>query len=352
MMTNIDHIVNAIKSQQADAAWITTPLNIFYLTGYRSEPHERLFALLVTADAKATLFCPKMEVEEAKASPFEGDIIGYLDTENPFDLYPETFKHVLIESEHLTVLRQRQLTEAFNVSQYGDIDLTLKQLRNIKSEDEISKIKTAAKLADKCIELGVSFLKEGVSEREVVNYIEQQIKQYGVNEMSFDTMVLFGDHAASPHGTPGDRKLQSNEYVLFDLGVIYEHYCSDMTRTVKFGEPDAKAQDIYNVVLKAQLAAIEMIKPGIPLQDIDNIARKVISDAGYGEYFPHRLGHGLGLEEHEYQDVSSTNTNELQPGMVITIEPGIYVPNVAGVRIEDDILVTENGCEVLTHYEK
>lgn len=125
-----------------------------------------------------------------------------------------------------------------------------------------------------------------------------------------------------------------------------------MTRTVKFGTPSEEAQTIYNIVLEAETNAIEAIRAGVPLQDIDKIARDIISDAGYGDYFPHRLGHGLGLEEHEYQDVSSTNSNLLEAGMVITIEPGIYVPNVAGVRIEDDILVTENGYEILTHYDK
>ncbi|CAM3982127.1 aminopeptidase P family protein [Staphylococcus schweitzeri] len=351
-MTNISKIIDELNNQHADAAWITTPLNIFYFTGYRSEPHERLFSLLIKKDGTQVLFCPKMEVEEVKASPFKGEIVGYLDTENPFSLYPQTINKLLIESEHLTVARQKQLISGFNVSSFGDIDLTIKHLRNIKSEDEIEKIRKAAELADKCIEIGVSYLKEGVTEREVVNHIEQTIKQHGVNEMSFDTMVLFGDHAASPHGTPGNRKLQQNEYVLFDLGVIYEHYCSDMTRTVKFGEPSQEAQNIYNIVLEAETSAIKAIKPGIALKDIDRIARNIISENGYGDYFPHRLGHGLGLQEHEYQDVSSTNTNLLEAGMVITIEPGIYVPNVTGVRIEDDILVTENGYEILTKYDK
>ena len=125
-----------------------------------------------------------------------------------------------------------------------------------------------------------------------------------------------------------------------------------MTRTVKFGNPSQEAENIYNVVLKAEQSAIEAIKPGVTIKNIDKIARDIISNAGYGEYFPHRLGHGLGLEEHEYQDVSSVNENTLEAGMVITIEPGIYVPGIAGVRIEDDILVTENGYEILTHYEK
>ena len=351
-MTKINEIINYLQKENADAAWITTPLNIYYFTGYRSEPHERLFALLIQASGETVLFCPKMEVEEVKASPFDGQIIGYLDTENPFDFYQQSFQHMLIESEHLTVKRQREITQAFHVKQYGDIDQTIKNLRNIKSIDEIEKIKHAGHLADKCIEIGVNYLKEGISEREVVNHIENEIKKYGVNEMSFDTMVLFGDHAASPHGVPGNRQLQNNELVLFDLGVIYNHYCSDMTRTVQFGTPSKEALDIYNIVLDAETSAIDAIRPGVKLKEIDKIARDIIDRAGYGDYFPHRLGHGLGLEEHEYQDVSSTNDNVLEAGMVITIEPGIYVPGVAGVRIEDDILVTDSGCEILTHYEK
>lgn len=351
-MSKIEKITKQLQHEQADAAWITTPLNVFYFTGYRSEPHERLFALLITANGDQTLYCPKMEVEEVKNSPFEGKIIGYLDTENPFEIDPLSFNKLLIESEHLTVKRQRELTQNFGVQHYGDIDQTIKELRNIKNESEIENIREAAKLADKCIEIGTEFLKVGVTEREVVNHIENEIKKFGVSEMSFDTMVLFGDHAASPHGTPGERKLVKDEYVLFDLGVIYNHYCSDMTRTVKFGTPSEEAQTIYNIVLEAETNAIEAIRAGVPLQDIDKIARDIISDAGYGDYFPHRLGHGLGLEEHEYQDVSSTNSNLLEAGMVITIEPGIYVPGVAGVRIEDDILVTNEGYEVLTHYEK
>ena len=351
-MSKIEKITKQLQHEQADAAWITTPLNVFYFTGYRSEPHERLFALLITANGDQTLYCPKMEVEEVKNSPFKGKIIGYLDTENPFEIDPSSFNKLLIESEHLTVKRQRELTQNFGVQHYGDIDQTIKELRNIKNESEIENIREAAKLADKCIEIGTEFLKVGVTEREVVNHIENEIKKFGVSEMSFDTMVLFGDHAASPHGTPGERKLVKDEYVLFDLGVIYNHYCSDMTRTVKFGTPSEEAQTIYNIVLEAETNAIEAIRAGVPLQDIDKIARDIISDAGYGDYFPHRLGHGLGLEEHEYQDVSSTNSNLLEAGMVITIEPGIYVPNVAGVRIEDDILVTENGYEILTNYDK
>ncbi|EIA5048418.1 aminopeptidase P family protein [Staphylococcus pseudintermedius] len=351
-MSKIEQLVQTLKEQQADAMWVSNPINIFYLTGYKSEPHERLFALLVRADGQQILFCPQLEVEEVKTSPFTGDIIGYLDTENPFDKHRETYGTLLIEENHLTVQRYHALKNAFSVHTFEAADPIIRALRNVKTADEIDTLRQAAKLADKCMKIGVAFLKEGVTEREVVNHIENEIKKYGVNEMSFDTMVLFGDHAAAPHGTPGDRQLKNNEYVLFDLGVIYNHYCSDITRTVAFGQPDDKAQAIYDIVLKAEQTAIQHIKPGVTISELDDIARGIITEAGYGEYFPHRLGHGLGLEAHEYQDISSTNQNSLEAGMVLTIEPGIYVPNVAGVRIEDDILVTEDGYESLSGYKK
>ena len=348
----IDNLINTIKREQADGAWITRPINIYYLTGYHSNPNERLFALLVKPSGEQVLFCPQMEVADVNNSSYDGEVIGYLDTDAPLSKLNDTYPKLLIEAEHLTVHRQRELAEYLHTETFADVDLTLKQLRNNKSTGEIAELTIAAELADKCIEIGVAYLEEGRTEREVVNHIEHEIKRYGVNEMSFDTMVLFGDHAASPHGIPGDRRLQANEYVLFDLGVVYNHYCSDITRTVAFGTPSEEAQRIYQVVLDAQTQAIEALQPGEKISKIDDIARNIITEAGYGDYFTHRLGHGLGLEAHEYQDISSQNDNELEAGMVITIEPGIYVPNVTGVRIEDDILITEDGARSLTNYPK
>ncbi|BAS45866.1 Xaa-Pro dipeptidase [Staphylococcus schleiferi] len=351
-MSKLDQLVQALNENEADAAWISHPINIFYFTGYKSDPHERLFALLVRKDGEPILFCPQLEVEEVKNSPFEGQIIGYLDTENPFDKHQNHYDKLLIEESHLTVQRYRALKEAFKTKTFAPIDQAIKQLRNVKTDDEIKALAEAAQLADKCMEIGKAFLKVGVTEREVVNHIENEIKRYGVSEMSFDTMVLFGDHAAAPHGTPGDRRLKNDEYVLFDLGVIYKHYCSDITRTIPFGNPDQKAQEIYQIVLQAETEAIELIQPGVKISDLDRKARGIIENAGFGEYFPHRLGHGLGLEAHEYQDISHTNDHLLEAGMVLTIEPGIYVPGVAGVRIEDDILVTEHGYVRLSNYPK
>ncbi len=182
--------------------------------------------------------------------------------------------------------------------------------------------------------------------------IEFEMKKKGAEKMAFDTMVLSGPKTASPHGTPGERKIQKGDFILFDLGVVYEGYCSDITRTVAFGEPSEKQREIYETVKKAEQTAIDMIRPGVKARDLDKAARDVITEAGYGEYFTHRLGHGLGISVHEFPSVTGTNEMELEEGMVFTVEPGIYHPEITGVRIEDDVVVTSDGVEVLTKFPK
>nr|WP_246143119.1 Xaa-Pro peptidase family protein [Macrococcus equipercicus] len=334
-----------------DALWITNPENINYLTGFLSNPHERLLALLITEDA-LTLFVPKMEVPAAEAV-FTGTVIGYLDTENPYTLSAFSFKNIGFESEHLSVKRLEELKSYFNMDGYVSIDQTIKDLRNIKSAAELDILKAAARYADQAVEIGVQALTEGISEIEVVRHIEAaMLKIDGITAMSFDTMVLFGDHAALPHGTPGSRTLKNGEYVLFDLGVVYNGYCSDITRTVAFGETAPLHDTIHAIVTEANNRAIQLVKPGVRIADCDDAARSYITEQGYGDQFPHRLGHGLGISVHEFPDISSANDDCFKEGMVFTIEPGIYVEGEVGVRVEDDLVVTKDGCEVLTRYPK
>lgn len=182
--------------------------------------------------------------------------------------------------------------------------------------------------------------------------IETALKKRGITHMSFDTTVLTGPKAASPHGKTGQRKIERGDLVLMDLGVIYEGYCSDITRTLAFGEPSEQAKEVYDIVKRAEQVALDAVRPGVTAAELDGIARKTIEDAGYGEYFTHRLGHGLGISVHEFPSIHGGNNMPLEAGMVFTIEPGIYVADQVGVRIEDDLVVTENGYEVLTKYPK
>ena len=170
--------------------------------------------------------------------------------------------------------------------------------------------------------------------------------------MSFDTIIVSGTKTASPHGIPGEKKIEKGDFVLFDLGVVYKGYCSDITRTIAFGEPTEEKRKIYETVKKAQQAAIDVSRPGTLAKDVDFAARSIIEEAGYGELFPHRIGHGLGISVHEFPSLTGTNEMPLEEGMVFTIEPGIYDPEVTGVRIEDDLYVTKDGVEVLTKFPK
>jgi Xaa-Pro dipeptidase len=202
------------------------------------------------------------------------------------------------------------------------------------------------------VEVGVAALHEGVTEMEVLAKIEYELKKKGISQMSFSTMVLFGEKAGQPHGKPGLRKLQHGDFVLFDLGVVLDGYCSDITRTVAFGDLDEKRREIYDTVLQAQLKALEASKPGTRIGDLDVIARNHITEAGYGDNFPHRIGHGLGIDVHEFPSMSDNNDGVLREGMTYTIEPGIYIDDIGGVRIEDDVYVTADGHETLTKYPK
>lgn len=348
-----------LKEQTAEVCFLTSSENIFYLSGFFSNPHERLLGLAIFQDSEPFLICPAMEVNEARNAGWHYEIIGYNDIDDPWELvHKAVFKRVqsvskmAIEKEHMNVERYETITSLFAGAQFISAEEKLRQLRMIKSDAEIAKIRQAGELADFAIQIGMAEIAEGKTELEVLAAIEYTLKKKGVSQMSFSTMVLTGSNAASPHGTPGGTKIQKGDLVLFDLGVVVDGYCSDITRTIAFGEISEKQMEIYQTVLKAQLAAIEAIKPGVACSEVDLTARGIISAAGYGEYFPHRLGHGLGISIHEYPSITEKNSLVLQEGMVFTVEPGIYVPKIAGVRIEDDVIVTANGCELLTKFPK
>lgn len=338
---------------------ITSSENVFYLSGFYSDPHERLLALAVFQEEEPFLVTPSMEKHSAKRSGWDNEIIGYTDIDHPWELIFQGIKKrinkvetLAIEKEHMNVERYEELTKLFPNSTIVSAEEKLRKLRMIKDAKELETMEEACALADYAVEVGVSEIKEGKTELEVLSAIEFAIKKKGVTEMSFATMVLTGANAASPHGTPGLTKIKKGDFVLFDLGVVVDRYCSDITRTVAYGDINDQQKEIYDTVLKAQLTAISASRPGVTASDVDLAARKVIADAGYAEYFPHRLGHGLGISVHEYPSMTETNPLVLEKGMVYTIEPGIYVPDVAGVRIEDDVYVTDDGVKVLTKFPK
>ncbi|NHC42169.1 aminopeptidase P family protein [Bacillus sp. MM2020_1] len=348
-----------MRENDIEVSFLTSSENVFYLSGYYTNPHERLLALAVFQTDEPFLVCPGMEVHDAKRSGWEHEIIGYSDIDNPWEMILKSIhkritsvSKAAIEKEHMNVERFEQLSKLFPQASFVSAEEKLRMLRMIKDAKELKIIEEACALADYAVEFGASEIKEGKTELEILNALEFALKQKGVTEMSFSTMVLTGANAASPHGNPGETKIQKGDLVLFDLGVVVDRYCSDITRTVAYGDINDKQKEIYDTVLKAQLAAIEASKPGVTAAEVDLTARRIIAEAGYGDYFPHRLGHGLGISVHEYPSLTETNNLIIEEGMVYTIEPGIYVPNVAGVRIEDDIYITADGAKVLTKFPK
>ncbi|WP_099301497.1 M24 family metallopeptidase [Bacillus sp. Marseille-P3800] len=357
--SHLTHMQKHLQEEGAQMAFITSKENLFYLTGLRADPHERLMALFLFQD-HFFFVVPKMEEALVRAAGYEGDLLTYQDHENVWDKISASIEKldlgehlsILIEERIVTYARVQALQALCASTSFADCEHVLMQRRLIKSDEELAILQEAAAFADAGIEFGAKALYTGITELEVVAEIEYELKKQGIREMSFQTTVLFGDHASSPHGKPGNRALKEGEFVLFDLGVVVGGYCSDITRTVAYGDVSEEQVHIYHTVLQAEEAAIEAVRPGFVIGDLDKTARSIIIDAGYGDYFPHRLGHGLGIDVHEFPSMSENNTDILLEGMTFTIEPGIYVPGVAGVRIEDDVVVTADGVESLTIFPK
>ncbi|MCR8852759.1 M24 family metallopeptidase [Lysinibacillus fusiformis] len=357
-MSKVEEIQSYLQQHHIDAAFITTPDNVFYVSGFKSNPHERLLGVMIFKDAEPFLICPQMEIPDAKAAGWSYEVIGHQDTDNSMEILAEaiTSREIqpttfAIEKAQLIVERLETLQQSFPQANFVRIDEKINAMRVIKDESELDKLRKAAELADYAIEIGCKEIAEGKTEMEILTAIESAIQDKGC-KMSFETMVLSGPKTASPHGHPGARKIEKGDMVLFDLGVIYDGYCSDITRTVAFGEPSEAQKEIYHAVLAANQNAVSAVKPGVRAMDLDKIARDTITEAGFGEYFTHRLGHGLGISVHEFPSVTGTNDMTMEEGMVFTIEPGIYKSDVTGVRIEDDVVVTKDGVEVLTKFPK
>ncbi|EOP66905.1 xaa-Pro dipeptidase [Bacillus cereus VDM006] len=228
----------------------------------------------------------------------------------------------------------------------------VEKLRLIKTDSEIKILKEAAQIADAAFEHILSFIRPGVSEIEVSNELEFFMRKQGATSSSFDIIVASGLRSALPHGVASEKVIEKGDFVTLDFGAYYKGYCSDITRTIAVGEPSDKLKEIYTIVLEAQLHGVNGIKAGLTGREADALTRDYITEKGYGEYFGHSTGHGIGLEIHEAPGLAFRSDTVLEPGMAVTVEPGIYIPGVGGVRIEDDIIVTSEGNEVITKSPK
>jgi Xaa-Pro aminopeptidase len=258
-----------------------------------------------------------------------------------------------IEAEHFTVAEKKRLTRLLPAGvTLKDAPSVVERARMIKDSDELNRIRAAVTLGAALFDRALAVLRPGVKETEVAGKMEYAARQGGAQEMSFPTIIASGARSALPHGRASEQPIAPGGFVVCDFGVILAGYCSDQTRSVWVGAASDEARRVYDAVRESQQAAIDAVRPGIPVSAVDEAARKVLRKARIGRYFTHSTGHGVGLEIHEAPRVAAGQREILQPGMVITIEPGVYFPGKWGVRIEDMVAVTASGCEVLTPTSK
>lgn len=346
----IDKLRNHLSKTNIDAIIVTNPLNVRYLSGYTGSSGRLVISeddLYIISDSRYELQCA-VESPHFKlalmSSQWEASAVEIIHR-----LKPST---VSFEADSITFEEWNHLSQALTDIQLIPADNYISSMRLIKDEDEISLMRKAVNIADMAFSNILNFLSNDITEKELTAEIDCELRRCGADRESFDTITISGIRTAFIHGQATDKRIQTGDLVLMDFGARYQGYNSDITRTVVIGEPTKEQIDIYDIVLQAQMLAIEAIKPGVSGCDIDAIARNFISDKGYGDFFGHGLGHGLGLHIHDSQAFSKFSALILEPGIIATVEPGIYIPNWGGIRIEDNILVTESGYEILTQSPK
>ena len=347
--SRIDDLRAWMAQHGVDAAYVTRPVSIAYLGGVRAEPYERLMALAVRDD-RATLICPALERENALRANTEAEVVSWSDGEDPYRLVRQALRgsvRVGVEKDHLTLSASEMLRELIDPQEMVDVGPEIKRRRLIKSAVELEKLAHAAAITDAATKEIFRSLRGGQTELEVAVALDAAIGAAG-GTLAFETIVLSGPNSALPHGRASARRLGAGDLVLLDFGAAYEGYRADTTRVAIVGEPTARHREIHSLVLAAHDAAIATIRTGATTGDVDAAARKVIEDAGMGDRFFHRTGHGLGLETHEDPSLDPGSKTLLEVGMVFTVEPGVYIPDWGGVRIEDDVVVEKDGCRLLT----
>ncbi|TCZ77439.1 aminopeptidase P family protein [Paenibacillus albiflavus] len=348
--TRVERLRVAMKEANLPALFITNSYNRQYMTGFTGSSGY----VLITAE-QAYLLTDFRYTEQAANQVKHFEVVEHTSGVMPtvLDLLgKENIRALGFEQAHLSYM-----THAAYQSELADIELIpstnlVENLRMFKDAGELQIMQEAADLADLTFSHILNFIKPGVTEKQIALEMEIYIRQNGGTSTSFDTIVASGERSALPHGVASDRVLGNNEFVKLDFGAYYKGYCSDITRTVVLGTPSDKHKEIYGIVLEAQLACLDGLKSGLTGQQGDALARDVITKYGYGAQFGHSTGHGLGMEVHESPSLSSRDQRVLMPGMVVTVEPGIYIPGFGGVRIEDDVVITEQGINILTKSTK
>lgn len=350
-MQKIERLFNSL-SKEIDCVLISSDINRRYFCGMKSS-----YGYILGFREKSYLLIDFRYFEKAKEIVNNCEVILLTSFKLQVNdlLKKHNAKNIAIESETVTISQQvyfKSIFEGYFVDSSNDLSTAISTLRMIKTQTEIEKITKAQRIAEKAFDNVLEFIKIGKTEKEIALELDFYMLKNGAEALSFETIALTGKNSSLPHGVPSENKIKSGDFVLMDFGAVYNGYHSDMTRTICVGSATDKMQKVYGIVLKAQNAALKIAMNGVKGQDLDKIARDIITNAGYGENFGHSLGHGVGMEIHEMPNASTKSETVLETNMVITIEPGIYLPNEFGVRIEDFVVIKENNCENITNCTK
>lgn len=355
--TRLDKLTASLRTSDLDAVILNPGPTLKYLTGLNFHLMERPVVLFVTPEKDPVLVLPELELPKVDLFPYKVQGIPY--GENPSE-WDEAFrkaaqllgldgKRIGVEPRNLRLLEFRHVKSGAPEADYPDAGDVLAELRLRKDKAEVDAMRKAVKIAQDSLEAVIPQIKIGMTEREIASELVMQLLKHGSeSEIPFAPIVSAGPNSANPHASPTDRKLQAGDLLVVDWGGTYDGYISDLTRTFAVGEVDEECKKIHKIVQESNAAGRAAAKPGVPCADVDKAARDVIEKSGYGKYFTHRTGHGIGMEGHEAPYMRGDNMQILETGMAFTVEPGIYLTERNGVRIEDNMVITENGAESLS----
>lgn len=349
MKRRLEKAREKLYANKIDALLITNPINRKYITGFTGTAGVALIT-----ENEALFITDFRYIEQAKEQSPHFTIIEHKDLieqEISKQLKHRKLKRLGFETSNVTYAAYERYKSVLDVK-LVPVNNIIENIRLVKSKDELKILKKAATIVDDTFEHILDYIKPGVSELEIANELEFYMRKKGATSSSFDIIVASGHRSAFPHGVASNKVIEHGELVTMDFGAYYKHYCSDITRTVAVGEINKTLETIYHTVEQAQQLGVEKIKSGMTGKEADAICRDYINEQGFGDYFGHSTGHGLGMEVHEGPGLTPKSTVILKPGMVVTVEPGIYVPNEGGCRIEDDIVITDRGNMRLTNAPK
>jgi len=345
MNQRISNLRNKMKAQNLKAVLINNLKNVYYLTNFWGSNGTAL-----VTEERVVLFTDSRYTIHAHATCFP--FVEIVETRDELTAAAEIVKDLGIKElgfeDEVTVAYHARMASVFSGISLQSLANFVMELRLIKDKTEIAAIKKACSISDQAFHDILDYIKVGkTTELEAATFLDFRMRELGASGVSFDIISAAGERSAMPHATPSDRVISAGDALTLDFGCLYNHYVSDMTRTIHIGDTTDEEREIYDIVLRSNQALIDVAKAGMTRRDYDKVARDVIVEAGYGDYFTHGIGHGIGLDIHEIPYFGNSDET-IEAGMVLTDEPGVYLADKYGVRIEDDIIITENGCELIT----